>query len=702
MPLPARPARPGYAVPTDWLRRRVVLDRFVALVASVLTAPIVAVLAFAIRREDGGPPLIRVPRMGRSGTPFGMWKLRSMRATAPDGLASGANLTNGADDERITSIGRRLRSYHLDELPQLWNVAAGDMSLLGPRPETPEFVNVQDDRWREVLSVPPGIAGPTQLIVSDWEREVISASPDSGGYRNAVLPTKLAIDRWYLEAASPATDLLVAVTLLRRFLPGTEAWTLRHRVFADVAAAAPAHAFLRARQAARNATRTADRPALAPTPSWRRWRARLAHELDARVARSTPADPMLVMQPVAHDLVWSAQLDGDLVLYDAANELAHHLSPEAAAVWMCCDGHATVAAIADHLAGEVGIDREQMLRDVVTVGLQLMDAGALVDGGSEVGTSPKPTEGGARRWHPEAPAEGVPALGPAAFANRTPGFVSQCFDALGYRFRVLADDPSIGSVVAAALAPLGSTAVPEHDYWIIGGGPKVEVTQFYIEGEHLHTFAEDDDLVGMALWYLNQHAVEFTPLLAVHAAAVERGGEVVVLTAGAGAGKTTMAAALVADGYDYITEEVVALDPTSGEIVPYPLPFCLEPGSQRLFEHLAPDGATDPLAVRGDVWFVHPEQVRRGSRSAGGVVTAVIVPAFRPGAAQQFDDLTPAETLLHLLSGTMNLDRIGHDGFVRLVELAWSVPGYRLEYGDLGEARQLVSRAAAGDSLPSR
>ena len=191
----------------EWLRQRRWIDRTVAVIGAALTAPLVAVLALLIRRHDGGPSLIRVPRTGEGGRTFGMWKLRSMRAESPSGMAAGATLTNGTSDDRITPIGRRLRSFHLDELPQLWNVAAGEMSLLGPRPETPEFVDLHDPRWQTILTYPPGMAGPTQLIVSDWEREIIGASPDASGYRNAVLPTKLAIDQWYLTAASPATML---------------------------------------------------------------------------------------------------------------------------------------------------------------------------------------------------------------------------------------------------------------------------------------------------------------------------------------------------------------------------------------------------------------------------------------------------------------------------------------------------------------
>ena len=225
----------------------------------MLTAPVVGVLALLIRRHDGGPPLIRVTRVGRSGRPVRMWKLRSMRADRPDGSADGSALT-GELDRRITPIGRRLRAYHLDELPQLWNVARGEMLLLGPRPEAPEFVDHGCPQWAEILSVPPGIAGPTQVIVSDWERTCIADDDDGDCYRRDVLPVKLAIDRWYLRSASPTNDLLVGVTLLRRFLPGTESWTLKRRVFSEVPEAAPVRDWLRARAAERRAATRRDRP----------------------------------------------------------------------------------------------------------------------------------------------------------------------------------------------------------------------------------------------------------------------------------------------------------------------------------------------------------------------------------------------------------------------------------------------------------
>jgi lipopolysaccharide/colanic/teichoic acid biosynthesis glycosyltransferase len=216
-----------------WLRVRLVLDRVIAGVLLACASPVIAFAAVLIRRHDGGPSLIAVSRMGRNGIPIRMWKLRSMRSEAPDGTATGGALTT-ADDERVTPIGARLRARHLDELPQLYNVVRGEMCLFGPRPEAPEFVDLDDPLWQIVLRAPPGIAGPTQLIVGDWERESITRDPSGAAYVDNVLPVKLAIDAWYVQQASPRFDLHVAASLLRRLGPGTMPDNLRERVRAEV------------------------------------------------------------------------------------------------------------------------------------------------------------------------------------------------------------------------------------------------------------------------------------------------------------------------------------------------------------------------------------------------------------------------------------------------------------------------------------
>ena len=252
---------------TRWLRARMIGDRALALVLVVVMSPVIGALAVAVRLADRGQAFVAVPRVGRGGHIFKMWKLRSMRVESDDGRANGLSLT-AANDTRITPVGRRLRAYHLDELPQLWNVVRGEMCLLGARPEAPEFVDLTDPRWQQVLAAPPGIAGPTQLVVADWERHLITRSAAGHVYVDEVLPVKLAIDGWYTSSASPRLDTLVALTLLRRFMPGTGSYTLKRLVLRKVPEARTVNAEA-ARTTARPET-TPDRPApsqaLRPTP----------------------------------------------------------------------------------------------------------------------------------------------------------------------------------------------------------------------------------------------------------------------------------------------------------------------------------------------------------------------------------------------------------------------------------------------------
>ncbi len=214
--------------PSRWMGlRSVVLDRLVALVLLPVLAPVIAVLAWRVRRGDGGSALIGLPRIGRSGATFTMWKLRSMRISRPDGAAGGSVIT-AKDDDRVTPIGARLRRWRLDELPQVWNVCRGDMVFLGPRPETPTMVDVDDPRWRAVLRARPGITGPTQLLVERWEAAVLTSDAAAHRYEHEILPVKLAVDRWYVEHATPAIDVAVAWSMLQRFVLGrSETWVDR-------------------------------------------------------------------------------------------------------------------------------------------------------------------------------------------------------------------------------------------------------------------------------------------------------------------------------------------------------------------------------------------------------------------------------------------------------------------------------------------
>jgi lipopolysaccharide/colanic/teichoic acid biosynthesis glycosyltransferase len=123
---------------------------------------------------------------------------------------------SAADDVRITPVGRVLRRIKLDELPQLWNVVRGDMSLVGPRPEVPRYVDASDPLWEEVLSVRPGLADPATLRYRDEERLLASVSGDRDRhYREVVLPAKLLDSLAYLRRRSWRTDLSVLFGILR-------------------------------------------------------------------------------------------------------------------------------------------------------------------------------------------------------------------------------------------------------------------------------------------------------------------------------------------------------------------------------------------------------------------------------------------------------------------------------------------------------
>jgi lipopolysaccharide/colanic/teichoic acid biosynthesis glycosyltransferase len=231
-----------------WLRARGPLDRAVALILAALTSPVISVLSLMVRRHDPGPGLIRLERVGRHGQRFYQWKLRSMRRADESRTSLGAPIS-GANDPRVTKLGRHLRKWRLDELPQLINVISGEMALVGPRPETPSYVDLADPRWAEVLRVRPGIAGPTQVLVADWEADFVARACDADAYGATVLPLKLAIDGWYVRRASPWLDLLVIVALVQRFFgPPT-----RSALYAWVLAEVPAASMLIANPAAQAA-----------------------------------------------------------------------------------------------------------------------------------------------------------------------------------------------------------------------------------------------------------------------------------------------------------------------------------------------------------------------------------------------------------------------------------------------------------------
>jgi lipopolysaccharide/colanic/teichoic acid biosynthesis glycosyltransferase len=178
----------------------------IALAAAGLAAslPVLAAAAVAIRVTSGAPVLFRHVRTGRGGRTFELLKLRTM-ASRP----GGADVT-ARDDPRITRVGAFLRRTKLDELPQLWNVLRGDMSLVGPRPETPRYVDLRDARWMRVLSVRPGLTDPASVRYRDEEGLMARVTGDRElYYRDVLLPAKLELSQAYLSRRTWRSDVAV-------------------------------------------------------------------------------------------------------------------------------------------------------------------------------------------------------------------------------------------------------------------------------------------------------------------------------------------------------------------------------------------------------------------------------------------------------------------------------------------------------------
>jgi lipopolysaccharide/colanic/teichoic acid biosynthesis glycosyltransferase len=180
----------------------------------VFLVPVFAGLALVVLLDDGPPVFFSQIRVGKNGKPFRIWKFRTMR------VGSRGSVITAAGDSRVTQAGAALRRWKLDELPQLFNVLKGDMSLVGPRPEAAEHVHLETPVWQAVLQVRPGITDLASLLYRN-EEELLGAVDDPNTfYRESVLPAKLLLNLAYLRSRSFWLDLrLILLTVWYSLLP---------------------------------------------------------------------------------------------------------------------------------------------------------------------------------------------------------------------------------------------------------------------------------------------------------------------------------------------------------------------------------------------------------------------------------------------------------------------------------------------------
>lgn len=178
----------------DYSKR--IIDFIIAAISLVAFSPLMLVCYIAVKREDGGSAIYKQERIGKGGRPFYIYKFRSMRIGAEEGVPV---LCENENDERLTKVGKFLRKHHLDELPQLWNVFIGDMSFIGPRPERKYFIDKimeRDPRYELLYQIRPGVTSYATLY---------------NGYTDTMekMLRRLELDLYYLEHRSLLMDMSI-------------------------------------------------------------------------------------------------------------------------------------------------------------------------------------------------------------------------------------------------------------------------------------------------------------------------------------------------------------------------------------------------------------------------------------------------------------------------------------------------------------
>lgn len=194
-------------------------DFLLSALGIILLAPILVVVGILVKSSSRGPILFRQQRVGKDGKLFWILKFRTMVEGAE---YAGTSITPSSDP-RVTRLGLFLRTWKLDELPQLWNVLIGEMSLVGPRPEVPLYVVAYTSEQRQVLKVRPGITDPASLRYRD-EGGVLQRSPDPELlYREKILPEKLSLNLQYLKDISFARDASLVLATVKSVVKASEA-----------------------------------------------------------------------------------------------------------------------------------------------------------------------------------------------------------------------------------------------------------------------------------------------------------------------------------------------------------------------------------------------------------------------------------------------------------------------------------------------
>jgi lipopolysaccharide/colanic/teichoic acid biosynthesis glycosyltransferase len=185
---------------------RRIIDFVIATLALAVLSPLLALVAILVMLDSAGSPFFRGWRVGKDGRKFRMWKFRTMI----NGAAKSGPIT-GNNDPRVTRLGRFLRRSKIDELPQFLNLLSGDMTLVGPRPESPEIVELYTSDQRAVLAVKPGISGKVQLASGEESESIPEGVHPQQYYVQHLMGTKIRQDLDYLRHRTPLSDARIVI-----------------------------------------------------------------------------------------------------------------------------------------------------------------------------------------------------------------------------------------------------------------------------------------------------------------------------------------------------------------------------------------------------------------------------------------------------------------------------------------------------------
>lgn len=180
----------------------------------IILSPVLLIIALRIKNGSDGPVFFKQVRVGKDGKEFEILKFRTM---VVDAEKMGRQITVGADN-RITKVGGFLRKYKLDELPQLFNVFKGDMSLVGPRPEVPRYVKLYTEEQRKVLNVKPGITDLASIRYRDENELLGQAENPDEFYINTIMPDKLALNLEYINKSNVFYDIYIIIETIIKCL----------------------------------------------------------------------------------------------------------------------------------------------------------------------------------------------------------------------------------------------------------------------------------------------------------------------------------------------------------------------------------------------------------------------------------------------------------------------------------------------------